>query len=77
MKQPKRKQSSEHQEQTALVKWAQYRSATMPELRMLAAIPNGGRRDPVTGALLKGEGTQRGFPDLFLYVPRRIYHGLA
>ena len=67
---------TEHQEQARLIKWAAYRSATLPELRMLVSIPNGGKRDPATGAKLKSEGLKAGFPDLALFVPRRGYNGL-
>jgi len=68
---------SESSEQKTLVKWAKMRSATIPELQMLISIPNGGKRDPITGAILKQEGTARGFPDMFLFVPRHPWHGLA
>lgn len=42
---------------------------------LLFAIPNGGRRDKVTGAKLKAEGVVAGVADLFLAVPKGIYHG--
>ena len=72
----KPKYSSEHQEQSRLIKWAWYRAATIPELRLLFAIPNGGRRDAATGAMLKREGTKRGVPDLMLPVARHGFNGL-
>ena len=72
----KPKYPSEHQEQSALIRWAWYRSATLPELNLLFAIPNGGRRDAATGAMLKREGTKRGVPDLFLAVARGSCAGL-
>ena len=68
---------NEHGEQAALVNWAKYRAATIPELRMLVSIPNGGKRDVAAGMKLKSEGLKAGFPDLFLYVARHGYHGLA
>lgn len=37
---------------------------------LLFAIPDGGRRDAVTGAHLKAEGVRAGVPDMFLAVPR-------
>ena len=33
------------------------------------SVPNGGRRDTVTGAILKAEGALAGVADLFLSVP--------
>jgi len=33
------------------------------------AIPNGGKRSAVTGAILKAEGVKAGFPDLFIAEP--------
>ena len=39
-------------------------------------IPNGGRRDAITGARLKAEGVVAGVPDIFLAVPRQGFHGL-
>lgn len=42
----------------------------------LFAIPNGGRRDAVTGARLKAEGVHPGIPDIFLAVPARHHYGL-
>ena len=58
---------SEHQEQSAVIKWwalvhQQYR---LPEFALFA-IPNGGARDPITGARLKAEGVRRGVVDLML-----------
>ena len=67
---------SEHQEQVALFQWAELQKCTVPELGLLFAIPNGGQRDAKTGAKLKREGVKRGVPDIFLPVPRWLYHGL-
>lgn len=43
---------------------------------MLFAVPNGGRRDKVSGARLKAEGVVAGVSDLILLVARHGYHGL-
>ena len=67
----------EHQEQARLVKWVdEVALEQYPELAWLFAVPNGGRRDAVTGAKLKAEGVKPGVPDLVLPVPRGGYHGL-
>lgn len=48
--------------QKACIKWfrAQY-----PD-KVLYSVPNGGKRDEVTAAILKAEGVMAGVPDLFL-----------
>ena len=68
---------SEHSLQSAVISWwalihSQYH---LPEFS-LAAIPNGGARDMITGSRLKAEGVRRGTPDLILAAPRKQYHGL-
>lgn len=45
--------------------------------RLLFAVPNGGARDRVTGAILKKEGVVAGVSDLLLLVPAGQYHGLC
>ena len=67
---------TEHGEQCALIAWANLMQSKYPELELLAAIPNGGKRDVVTGVRLKAEGVRAGFPDLILPVPRGVYAGL-
>ncbi len=67
---------TEHRIQAGLFKWAKLASARHPELALLFAIPNGGARDPITGAMLKAEGVKRGVPDLFLPTAAGTYHGL-
>ena len=47
-----------------------------PELRLLHAIPNGGKRDIRTAAMLKAEGVKPGVPDICLPVPRGGKHGM-
>lgn len=63
---------SEHQEQCMLFAWAAYR----PVLALLHAIPNGGKRDIRTDAMLKAEGVKPGVPDIFLPIARGPYHGM-
>jgi hypothetical protein len=67
---------TEAQEQAALLQWARLMTAQRPELALLFHCPLGGLRDPVVGAKLKRQGATKGFPDLFLPVPRGVYHGL-
>lgn len=60
----KRPADEEHRMQCACVRWffLQY-----PALRgRLFAVPNGGRRNPVTAAKLKAEGVVAGVADLIL-----------
>ena len=66
----------EHRIQAALFKWAKYASNRHPGLKLMFAIPNGGARDAITGAMLKAEGVKPGVPDIFLPLPAGEFHGL-
>ena len=66
--------NEEHQIQCACVNW--FRAQYPKDAMMLYAIPNGGRRDAITGRILKDEGVLRGVADLNLDVPNKSYHGL-
>ena len=66
LKRPGRKAPAgeEHRLQCACVQWFRMQ---YPELRgRLFAVPNGGRRDAVTGAKLRDEGVTAGVADLIL-----------
>lgn len=68
---------SEHQSQVAVISWwaLACKQYGLPP-QSLAAIPNGGARDPITGARLKAEGVRAGFPDLILMAKRGEYGAL-
>ncbi len=68
---------SEHDEQAAVVAWANYQANIWPDLDMLFAVPNGGHRHKATAALMKAEGVKAGIPDLWLPVPKRGFTGLV
>ena len=70
------RRNEEHCIQAALFKWAKYASAQHPGLKLMFAIPNGGARDAITGAMLKREGVKPGVPDIFLPLPVGDFHGL-
>jgi len=86
----KKRNNPEHKEQAALIQWRDYAMQTIPELKMLFAIPSGGIRPgkkvigkngkvkwiSVEGKKLKAEGVTKGVPDLFLAIPRGSHHGL-
>lgn len=64
----------EHRIQVSCVRWFRLK---YPHLSpRLFAVPNGGRRDGVTGARLKEEGVLAGVADLILLVPNAGYHAL-
>ena len=48
--------------------------APRPELRLMHAIPNGGKRDGITAARLKAEGVKAGVLDTFLPHPEEFYY---
>ena len=68
---------TEHKEQVALMQWwrLQCKRYGVAE-HLLFAIPNGGARNVVTGAILKAEGVRPGVPDLFLAVSRGPFYGM-
>jgi hypothetical protein len=69
--------ASEHEEQKALIEWADYqRFNGEPIGKYLYAIPNAGDRHPAVGAKMKAEGLRAGFPDLGLAIPVGHWHGL-
>lgn len=64
----------EHRVQQACVRWF---NLCYPRLRgRLFAVPNGGRRDAVTGARLKAEGVVAGVSDLILLKSTHQYGAL-
>lgn len=66
--------SEEHRTQVACVRWFNLK---FPRLEgRLFAVPNGGRRDAVTGAKLKAEGVVAGVSDLILLKSNRRYGAL-
>lgn len=70
-----RPRDEEHQLQCACVNW--FRLTHQDIGHLLFAVPNGGRRDKITGAKLKAEGVVAGVADLILLVPREWMHGLC
>ena len=67
---------SEHSEQVALFEWAEVNLGNYPELIMLYAIPNGGKRNIGTARKLKAEGVKAGVWDVALDVGKNGFHGL-
>lgn len=65
-------QNVESRLQQACVRWVRYQ---YPDL-VVYAIPNGGKRNAVTGAILKAEGVLAGVADLFVARACGSYHGL-
>ena len=72
--QRRRPDDEEHRIQCACVNW--FRLQYPDHASALFAVPNGGRRDRVSGAKLKAEGVLPGVSDLILLVARGGYHGL-
>lgn len=60
-------QHKEHYLQVAIVRYLKLNKI------FCFAIPNGGRRDLITGAVLKREGVLAGSPDLVIVLPNQIY----
>lgn len=66
----------EHDIQTAIVQWAALHTRSEWRLSLLYAIPNGGKRNPVTARRLKDEGVKAGVPDLCLACHGTFGHAL-
>lgn len=64
----------EHKLQAACVRW--YRLQYPKMKHNLFSVPNGGKRDAVTGAKLKEEGALAGVADLILLKSNRFYGAL-
>lgn len=67
------KSGSEDGEQAALFCWRAINILKYPELKWLAAIPNGGKRDERTAGKLKATGVKKGVVDICLLVRRGEY----
>lgn len=61
--------------QKACVRWFRLQYPKLASL--LFAVPNGGARNAVTGAILKAEGVTKGVADLLLLVPTKHHHALC
>lgn len=72
------KTGTEHGHQAALFCWAAHPNTRnqYPELEWMFAIPNGGDRDAIVGAMMKTEGVKAGVFDLCLPVARGGWFGL-
>lgn len=66
----------ESDEQIALFEWAKLMQNQHPELSLLHAIGNGGKRNIREAARMKREGVKAGVSDIMLPVARGDYHGL-
>lgn len=61
--------------QQACIKWFRLQ---YPKLALVMfAVPNGGARKRIEGAIMKAEGVTKGVADLLLLYPSKHYHGLA
>ena len=67
---------SENYEQIKFMQWCKRNQENYSELKVIFAIPNGGKRHIATASRLKLEGVKSGVPDLFLPVARHNKHGL-
>jgi hypothetical protein len=75
IRQRKRPSHVESDLQMQCVKWFAYQHQALRPL--LFSVPNGGRRDARTGAILKAEGVHAGVADMILFVPNKCHHALC
>jgi len=61
------KKMVKHHERALQIHVVNYIRSAFPQVRIVAAVPNGGSRNPVEGKNLKAMGVLAGFPDLVLY----------
>lgn len=66
----------ESDNQIALFKAVEMMNKRFPEIKLLYANPNGGKRNVREATRMKKEGVKAGIPDLCLPVARGKYHGL-
>jgi hypothetical protein len=66
----------EHQEQVKLFCWASLNTPNIPQLDLLYAIPNGGKRSISVAKKLKDEGQKAGILDVVLPYPSDGYGAL-
>jgi len=64
-------------EQIILFAWIDLNTGQHPDLALAFHVPNGGHRNPQTGAHLKRLGVRPGVPDILLPVARQGFHGLV
>lgn len=66
---------TEHAHQVAVFMWLATMIPRYPEAKWIYAIPNGGKRDPITANRLKSEGVKSGVSDVCCPFARQGYHG--
>lgn len=72
----KPRRDHEHREQVQLINWCESHKDIIPELGLIYAVPNAGKRSRAAGGKAKAEGLKAGVPDLVLPVPRGRYAAL-
>lgn len=68
--------SEEHDNQVAVIKWCKVHEAEYPRLGMIFAVGNARKCTPRQGAWLKAEGVKSGVSDLYLSSPNEKHHGM-
>ena len=76
LKLPQKRTQNEAKIQKAIFDWRNLHIGKYPELKLLMAIPNGGKRDAIEGYNLKRQGVLAGASDIHLPVPRGRYASL-
>ena len=66
----------EADDQAAIFRWAEFHRRYHPELALLNGSLNGVRLTIGQAVKARKQGMKRGFPDIFLPVPKGGYHGL-
>jgi len=67
---------TEHDDQAAVIEWCNYMAGQYPELELLYATPNAGKRSFGAAKYMHREGMRAGIPDLFMPCARQGFHGL-
>lgn len=75
-KKPKKKTFHEAKEQEVVFEWARLQKCKYPELDLLYAIPNAGKRSRFEGNNMVKQGLRAGVPDICLPVAKHHWSGL-
>lgn len=69
------RQTIEDSHQMALIRWAESKAKTYPDVGLLMAYPIEGKRNIATAVRLKKKGARKGMLDLFLPINRIVLNG--